>query len=83
NSLRAKPLYNEILKYAVNILISNNFKLRVLLLPGKKNVVADALSRWRNDIATNTHPDLLIDGSRSLPQIPFTPPQTTLGAAEK
>ncbi|KAJ7706776.1 hypothetical protein B0H17DRAFT_918613, partial [Mycena rosella] len=58
NSLRMKPLYNEILKYAVNILINNNFKLHVLLLSGKKNVVANALSHWHNNVATNTHPGL-------------------------
>ncbi|KAJ7029521.1 hypothetical protein C8F04DRAFT_883932, partial [Mycena alexandri] len=52
SSLRAKPAYNEILKSSVDILIANKFQLRVLLIPGKKNVVADALSRWRNDIAT-------------------------------
>ncbi|KAJ7835710.1 hypothetical protein B0H13DRAFT_1582799, partial [Mycena leptocephala] len=42
NSLHAKPFYNEILKSAVDILIANDFQLRVLL-PSKKNVVADAL----------------------------------------
>jgi hypothetical protein len=83
NSLRARPLYNEILKSAVDVLISNNFKLRVLLLPGKKNVVADALSRWMNDVAISHHPDLLIDGSKALPAIRFSPPRATLGAVEK
>ncbi|KAJ7938961.1 hypothetical protein B0H13DRAFT_2301165 [Mycena leptocephala] len=37
NSLRAKPLYNEIPKSSVDVLIRDDFKLRVLLLPGKKN----------------------------------------------
>ncbi|KAJ7439128.1 hypothetical protein FB451DRAFT_1059898 [Mycena latifolia] len=83
NTLRAKPLYNEILKYAVDILLDNDFKLCVLLLPGKKNVVADALSRWRNGTAVSAHPGLLIDGSKPLPLIPYTPPRVALGAAKK
>ncbi|KAJ6456810.1 hypothetical protein DFH09DRAFT_869013, partial [Mycena vulgaris] len=56
NSLRALPMYNEILKSAVDVLIANKFQLRVLLIPGKKNVVADALSRWHNDTAYEHHP---------------------------
>ncbi|KAJ7934530.1 hypothetical protein B0H13DRAFT_2488363 [Mycena leptocephala] len=83
NTLRAKPLYNEILKSSVDILLGNNFKLRVLLLPGKKNVVADALSRWENSNAVSFVPELIIDASRELPTIPFTPPRDTLGDAKK
>jgi hypothetical protein len=83
HSLRALPLYNEILKSSVDILIANNFQLRVMLLPGKKNVVADALSRWKNDIALANHAGLLIDGTKDLPDIPYTPPRVTLGAAKK
>ncbi|KAJ7044839.1 hypothetical protein C8F04DRAFT_1207029 [Mycena alexandri] len=56
NSLRALPLYNEILKSSIDVLIDNDFKLRVVLLPGKKNVVADALSRWKNADAIAYHP---------------------------
>ncbi|KAJ7040082.1 hypothetical protein C8F04DRAFT_948861 [Mycena alexandri] len=82
NTLRAKPLYNEILKSAVDVLIANEFKLRVQLLPGKKNVVADALSRWRNDLALASHPNLEIYDSCVLPNIPL-PPRDTLGAEEK
>ncbi|KAJ7031754.1 hypothetical protein C8F04DRAFT_959875 [Mycena alexandri] len=76
NSLRAKPGYNEILKSSVDVLIANRFQLRVLLIPGKQNIVADALSRWRNDIATAhhnaTHPgnNLIIDSQLSPPEIP-------------
>ncbi|KAJ7128842.1 hypothetical protein C8R46DRAFT_926217 [Mycena filopes] len=76
SSLRAKPAYNEILKSSVDVLIANKFQLRVLLIQGKKNVVADALSRWRNDVAIASHnatyPDnpLLIDASLSPPVIP-------------
>ncbi|KAJ6504436.1 hypothetical protein DFH09DRAFT_1335320 [Mycena vulgaris] len=74
NSLRALPMYNEILKSAVDVLIANKFQLRVLLIPGKKNVVADALSRWHNDTAYEHHPGLLIDTSTALPNILFFPP---------
>ncbi|KAJ7073439.1 hypothetical protein B0H15DRAFT_957205 [Mycena belliarum] len=83
NSLRALPLYNEILKSAVDVLLDNSFKLRVLLLPGKTNVVADALSRWRNDIALANYPELLIDSSQPLPSIPYKPPRDALGADKK
>ncbi|KAJ7024416.1 hypothetical protein C8F04DRAFT_969004 [Mycena alexandri] len=75
SSLRAKPGYNEILKSSVDILLANNFQLRVLLIPGKQNVVADALSRWRNDIAIAEHginypENPLIDAHLSPPDIP-------------
>jgi hypothetical protein len=76
NSLCAKPGYNEILKSSVDVLIANKFQLRVLLIQGKKNIVADALSRWRNDIATANHSatypgdTLLIDSHISPPEIP-------------
>ncbi|KAJ7135154.1 hypothetical protein C8R46DRAFT_1362264 [Mycena filopes] len=83
NSLRALPLYNEILKSSVDVLIENDFKLRVLLIPGKKNVVADALSRWKNADALAYHPGLDIYRCQSLPHIPFTPPRDALGAAKK
>ncbi|KAJ7029249.1 hypothetical protein C8F04DRAFT_963185 [Mycena alexandri] len=77
SSLRAKSAYNEILKSSVDVLIANSFQLRVLLIPGKKNVVADALSRWRNDVATASHNakypgnPLLIDPHLSPPDIPI------------
>ncbi|KAJ7772338.1 hypothetical protein B0H16DRAFT_1714534 [Mycena metata] len=77
SSLRAKPAYNEILKSSVDVLIANNFQLRVFLIPGKKNVVADALSRWRNDVATAEHSvmhpgdTLFIDTLCRLPDIPI------------
>ncbi|KAJ7099889.1 hypothetical protein B0H15DRAFT_796637 [Mycena belliarum] len=76
SSLCAKPGYNEILKSSVDILLLNNFQLRVLLIPGKKNIVADTLSRWRNDIAiaghSAKHPGstLLIDPDLSPPDVP-------------
>ncbi|KAJ7769084.1 hypothetical protein DFH07DRAFT_736062, partial [Mycena maculata] len=83
NSLHAKPFYNEILKSTVDILIANNFQLRVLLLPGKKNIVVDVLSCWRNNDVMQYHPGLLIDSLTPLPHIPFTPPRDMLGAEKK
>jgi hypothetical protein len=83
NSFRALPLYNEILKSSVDILIRNGFKLRVLLLPGKKNVVADALSRWENSKADTFHPGLMVDNSTPIPNILYIPPRVTLGEEKK
>lgn len=44
NSLHAQPLYNPLLKFAVDTLISGNHKLKVLHISGKLNVCADLLS---------------------------------------
>jgi hypothetical protein len=82
NSLSATPLYNEILKAAVDVLIRHNVSLRVCLIGGKQNVVADALSRWDNATATTACPHLLID-QHPLPFIPFSPPRVKLGAAQQ
>ena len=75
DSLGALPFYNEILKNAVHILITENIDLRVLHIPGEQNEVADALSRKRFDIARHLQPGLEIE--------PFQPPRLTLGAARK
>lgn len=61
NTLRAKPLYNEIVKSTVDILARHTIDLRVEWINGESNVVADALSRWKNDIAIQTCPNLHID----------------------
>lgn len=53
NSMAALPEFNEILKMAVNHILRNadrnisptQVDLRVVHIPGKKNIVADALSR--------------------------------------
>nr|GAT60586.1 predicted protein [Mycena chlorophos] len=71
NSLRAKPQYNEILKAAMDIVIRNDWQLRVGLLPGKKNVVADALSRWRNEDALAS-PSSYAGGGRAVMEISLT-----------
>lgn len=61
NTLRAKPIYNEIVKSTVDILAHHQIDLRVAWIDGKSNTVADALSRWRNDIATQACPNLHIE----------------------
>ncbi|KAJ6630729.1 hypothetical protein B0H10DRAFT_2160138 [Mycena sp. CBHHK59/15] len=75
--------YNEILKSSVDILISSNFSLHILLVPGKENVVADTLSHWLNDDALHAYPTLLIDATKPLPNIPYMPLRVTLGSDKK
>jgi hypothetical protein len=50
-SLRCLPVYNPLLKLAVDVLIENNYSLRVLHISGDENVVADALSRVQFSVA--------------------------------
>jgi hypothetical protein len=57
-SLRCLPAYNHLLKTAVDILIRNDYSIRVLHVPGEQNVVADALSRVQFSVALNCVPDL-------------------------
>jgi hypothetical protein len=72
NSLRAKPAVNSILLTAASLLISSGLQFRVFHTRGQDNVVADALSRFRNDIAYRCIPNLVI--------FDFQPPRLTLGA---
>ena len=60
DSLAARPLYNNILKFSVDLLINHCIDLRVSLIPGPLNSVADALSRWRVDDASRLCPHLQI-----------------------
>ena len=57
-SLRCLPVYNNMLKTAVDILIANDFSLRVLHVPGDQNIVADALSRIQFSVALQAEPQL-------------------------
>jgi hypothetical protein len=57
-SLHCLPPYNLLLKSAVDILIRNEYSLRVLHVPGEQNVVADALLRVQFSIALRQEPDL-------------------------
>jgi hypothetical protein len=69
NSLSALPAYNEILKSAVDHLLSDlqhPIDLRVLHVSGEENVVADSLSRGLFHLAVDNAPHLVIKD--------FTPP---------
>ncbi|KAI0689521.1 hypothetical protein C8T65DRAFT_588561 [Cerioporus squamosus] len=72
NTLQALPPYNPILMSTVNILLDSELQLRVDHIPGKLNVVADALSRGQLDVARAHDPLLKL--------FHFTPPQDALGA---
>jgi hypothetical protein len=70
NSLSALPNYNEILKTAVDHILSdyeNPMQLRVLHIPGDLNDVADALSRGQLHSVVDDVPNISINF--------FTPPQ--------
>ncbi|KAF9528414.1 hypothetical protein CPB83DRAFT_791773, partial [Crepidotus variabilis] len=60
NSLQCLPNFNIILKAAVDILYSGEHDMRVLHVPGTENIVADALSRGRLDVALQTDPSLKV-----------------------
>ena len=75
NSLCASDSYNPILMSAVMIQINYNIDLRVFHIEGKKNDVADALSRRNFESARNLIPDLTIRH--------FTPPLNMTGAHAK
>ena len=57
-SLGCLPSYNHLLKSAVDILIENDYSLRVLHVPGEENIVADALSRVHFSVALRMEPTL-------------------------
>lgn len=60
NSYRAKDHYNTLLCHAVDILQECDIDLRVEWLPGKKNPIADAISRNDLDTARLLCPGLTI-----------------------
>jgi hypothetical protein len=75
HSLKAKPSHNSILISVVDVLIADGIDLRVTWVPGEDNVIADALSHLRNDLAQTLSPRLKI--------IKFQPPRDALGAEKK
>ena len=88
NSLRALPMYNCILKSAVDILLEGKHQLRVLHIAGERNEVADALSRGEFMRALSLQPTLtiqsfepyrIIERHQSPPTL--QPPPQTLGCA--
>jgi hypothetical protein len=77
NSLHGHPDYNPLLLTVADISIKSNITLRVhhTGISGEYNVIADALSHFKNDVALKAAPGLSIST--------FQPPQLTLGAAKK
>jgi hypothetical protein len=75
NSLSATPVYNLILRTAVDNLIKHDVDLRVLHIKGELNTIADAISRRKFPHALTIHPQLTFHN--------FQPPQEALGAAKK
>ncbi|KAG2742007.1 DNA/RNA polymerase [Suillus brevipes Sb2] len=75
NSLAALPPYNWLLMSAVDAILASHVDFRVFYIPGVENIVADHLSRWRNDEACSVSPGLIVHS--------FLPPRQTLGAGEK
>ena len=74
HSLHSLPVYNDLLKYTVSLLIKFSISLRVVHIPREDNTVADALSRFDNHRALTACPGLVIS--------PFEPPRVTLGLAK-
>ena len=71
NSLRSLPVYNDLLKFTISILIKFNISLRVVHIPGVDNVIADFLSRFENTKAIAECPGLAIST--------FQPPRIAMG----
>jgi hypothetical protein len=74
NTLRALEVYNPIIMAAVKIRLESNIDLRIFHIEGKKNVVANALSRCAFAVARLYMPDLSIRQ--------FMPPLDMSGAAK-
>ena len=76
SSLKCQPEFNPLLQHCVDVMISKEFRIRVLHIPGERNNVADAIS-WREFYhAQQLAPGLHIQA--------FQPPQLSmLGAVKK
>jgi len=75
NTLKAKPPYNHILRSSVDLVLEKQFQYRVQHIPGKDNIIADALSRRQFDFVRELVPDVVIKN--------FIPPLDALGAVKK
>ena len=72
NSLRASAPYNRMLISAMNVVLDHDIDFRVLHVRGVDNPIADAISRFKNDLAVSLCPGLVIRN--------FEPPRDALGA---
>ena len=75
HSLKACSLYNELLKIAVDLLMSHDLDLHVLHLAGVSNMVADALSCHCLDVVSELRPSLAV--------LPHQPPAAIAEAANQ
>jgi hypothetical protein len=75
NTLSVEPIYNPMLRFAVNLLIKSDCQLWVLYIPGPENGVVDALS-WRE--LAHVH-ELVLGLEISL----LVPPRDALGEFQK
>ena len=60
NSLKAHSIYSDLLKFAVELLMTFDVELRVVHVPGDVNLVADALSRFQFDEVGGLQPSLVV-----------------------
>jgi hypothetical protein len=75
NSLRAIAPYNQLLISAIDIVLDHDLDFRVLHIRGVDNPIADAISRFKNDLAVSLCPGLVIRN--------FEPPRDALGVRRK
>jgi hypothetical protein len=75
NSLRAIAPYNQLLISAIDIALDHELDFRVLHVRGIDNPIADAVSRFKNDLAVSFCPGLVIRA--------FEPPRIMLGVGSK
>lgn len=71
NSLSAGPKYNRLLIRSAEIVLVRNIDIRVQHIPGDSNVIADALSRFKPEVAKELVPTIDIQS--------FIPPPRWLG----
>ena len=72
HSLKVLPMYNNLLLYAVRLLLLSHISLRVYHIDGLYNTIADALSRSLFDMVRSKLPGITIHL--------FEPPRDALGA---
>ena len=66
NSLKAHGVYNDLLKFVVELLMTFDVELRVVHIPGDANLIADALSRFQLEEVARLKPSLIVS--------PYQPP---------
>lgn len=74
-SMSASGPINTLLRFAVDILLEFEIDFRCYYIPGPENVVADALSRFNNELLAKIAPNVSVEI--------FTPPQEALGRSKK